>query len=823
VAFKLSMLLDADAKGAKSELARTEKAVDGVTKASGRMNQTHKGSVRDLQTLAAATNSAETEARQLAAAERLAAKEATALGTANRRAAAMTGNLGAQFNDIGVMMASGQSPLQLALQQGTQITQVIGPLGAAGAVRALGTAFLSVINPVSLVTIGSIAAGAAMFQWLTDAGEDAMTLEDRIADLEEGINSYAKAARLARGDTESLQKQFGSLSDEARAALKDMEAAERRELEVKIKTSIIETVDKAPGVSQRPTTRGSRLLGESIGLNTSSIRNGRRIRQFVANLMRDFNELERAATGTLDEQLSAVDTLIVSYKKAASAAGGITTEEDAQLKALNKIKLSVLELQAIDEKPSESLVEAREMLQTLSEQNAIRAAEVQFGEDSAAVAFLRKEGERAILEKQLAQLDVSESIKTEIRGAWEAGQVLNSTTMSDGIKAAADEAKRVADEINRAINASNQLQTQGVNSLQDARLRLKFADNPVELARSLGETRFKRGQSALRKGAGPGELAQLNAEAVEYGDTLAKVAQIEQARREKAKASKAGNRSTQKQVDALSRLIEKEQLQLALLRETDPVQKEMLRNREALAIATDQERVAVAEIIESRIAEQKAIDQLKGKQELFKKTTFDAFQGMVVQGQKVEDVLENIGRALLDATLQAALLGTGPLGSILGGPTGGGLLGSAAQILFPGLAEGGLIPGPGSGTSDSIPIFVSSGEFVSNAKATNKYRHILEAMNSGGSIPGFAAGGLVAPFRGSSGGGAVPLAPIINIQNNSSARITEERQDSVDASGRRQTKLVLSDAVGEALTLPGGGAKRAMRKNFGLQPRGAQR
>ena len=52
----------------------------------------------------------------------------------------------------------------MAIQQGTQIAQVIGHLGAAGAVKAMGTAFLSVINPVSLLTIGTIAGGAALFQ-----------------------------------------------------------------------------------------------------------------------------------------------------------------------------------------------------------------------------------------------------------------------------------------------------------------------------------------------------------------------------------------------------------------------------------------------------------------------------------------------------------------------------------------------------------------------------------------------------------------------------------------------------------------------------------
>jgi hypothetical protein len=43
---------------------------------------------------------------------------------------------------------------------------------------------------------------------------------------------------------------------------------------------------------------------------------------------------------------------------------------------------------------------------------------------------------------------------------------------------------------------------------------------------------------------------------------------------------------------------------------------------------------------------------------------------------------------------------------------------------------GGLIDGPGTGTSDSIPIWASKGEFVATAAATSKYKPALEAINN---------------------------------------------------------------------------------------------
>jgi hypothetical protein len=57
-------------------------------------------------------------------------------------------------------------------------------------------------------------------------------------------------------------------------------------------------------------------------------------------------------------------------------------------------------------------------------------------------------------------------------------------------------------------------------------------------------------------------------------------------------------------------------------------------------------------------------------------------------------------------------------------------------------ASGGYISGPGSGTSDSIPAWLSNGEYVVNAKQTAKHRAMLESINKG--VQGFAGGGIVA-------------------------------------------------------------------------------
>lgn len=59
-----------------------------------------------------------------------------------------------------------------------------------------------------------------------------------------------------------------------------------------------------------------------------------------------------------------------------------------------------------------------------------------------------------------------------------------------------------------------------------------------------------------------------------------------------------------------------------------------------------------------------------------------------------------------------------------------------------GFAEGGFVRGPGSSDSDSIPAFLSDGEFVVNARSTRLFQPLLSAINNAGATPQFAVGGL---------------------------------------------------------------------------------
>ena len=125
-------------------------------------------------------------------------------------------------------------------------------------------------------------------------------------------------------------------------------------------------------------------------------------------------------------------------------------------------------------------------------------------------------------------------------------------------------------------------------------------------------------------------------------------------------------------------------------------------------------------------------DEAKASLDAFKKE-FEAFQRIPVGVD-----LAKAEAAIMEANKRMqALLDANPLRQPLN--VGGG---DGADI--PGRAHGGLIRGPGSGTSDSILARLSNNEYVVRAAAVKKLGLArLNAINEG-RLPGFAEGGLIA-------------------------------------------------------------------------------
>ncbi|MEE3070354.1 MAG: hypothetical protein VX378_04585, partial [Pseudomonadota bacterium] len=251
------------------------------------------------------------------------------------------------------------------------------------------------------------------------------------------------------------------------------------------------------------------------------------------------------------------------------------------------------------------------------------------------------------------------------------------------------------------------------------------------------------------------------------------------------------------------------------LREMDPIQRSLIQNRDVLAHATRAEQAEVKRLLE----EEQNLNALQAKSDWFKSTAYYAITSLTDGANGVEDAFERVARAIEDAAWQAMLLGEGPFGNAFGGKESGGLLGMISGALFPMNADGGMFYSQGHGRADKGLSWLSSGEFIVNAAATQQHRGLLEAINSGGSLPAFATGGYV-------GGGASSMSafqPSFQIINNSSGAITGEVEETTSPTGGRAYRLVLADQVGDALVAPGGGASRTMKNTYGARKRTARR
>lgn len=215
-----SLKLKAEIAAANAEMMRLKAAGDGAS--------------AGAQKLAAELN--ELKAK-LAATKADAAAAAAALDGIDRSgnvAAGSVGNLTAQVFDIGMMMQAGQNPFQLMLQQGSQVAQVLGPMGATGALQAFKGVFAQLLSPVNLLTFGVIGLTAAIVPMVAGMFSGAEASDAQKAAFErqqEIIKNLAAATEDLRIKREMLLS--GADSTEEQAALEELKrlTAERADIQ----------------------------------------------------------------------------------------------------------------------------------------------------------------------------------------------------------------------------------------------------------------------------------------------------------------------------------------------------------------------------------------------------------------------------------------------------------------------------------------------------------------------------------------------------------------------------------------------------------------
>lgn len=190
---------------------------------------------------------------------------------------------------------------------------------------------------------------------------------------------------------------------------------------------------------------------------------------------------------------------------------------------------------------------------------------------------------------------------------------------------------------------------------------------------------------------------------------------------------------------------------------------------------------------------------------------FAIADGVIKIQQAIANALSLPFPANIPAIAQAAAIGAGIISNI-----------KAVTMQF---AEGGLVRGPGTGTSDSINARLSDGEYVVNARATAQHLGLLEAINSGGVSAGLISrpgGRAVATAGGGGPAGAVQLN--VSVENYSTASVSVERlgPNDVRVIAREEAKAVLSEDLGDTfaaeMSRPNSRAKEAVLANTDARP-----
>ncbi len=781
-----------DGAQAITELKEIKAAKDNVKKATVEVNAAEKTATSTTRKLGAASTTAAAKAKALAVAEKSAAREAMTMGNSHRVAAGQVGNLTAQFNDIGVMMAAGQNPLQLAIQQGTQISQVIGPMGAAGAVASLKAGFLGMISPISIITIGSIAAAAAMSNWLTGADEDAETLEEAIQSVGDAIDAFAEKSRSARQSTADMLAEFGTASPALRLVLADLAALAKFDASQAMDATAVSIRNLVLELSFWDDRSSVSAAQDFLGLN--SIRKSARAAgaEFAKNLAildsseepatklqaaLDVRDMLLEASGGLEklnaQQREFYDGLAGLIRNLEIFAGRLQ-EPWLELKKTGTDLWSSMTASAQDYLSQRVKIEtnARNMLAQLQSEAAIQQAIAVHGEGSVAVAEQRLSAERAIYKQQTDARDIADELKVELLAAWDAANNVADVDMAGNISLAADEAHRLT---------QNLVKARGQEIMSRVRQNPDFND--------------PRGE-----GAGAG-----NSDYVYQDQDLPQVVLPPNPSKKRG----GGASQADAEREAIERLIASERERLEILRETDPVMQEMIRVRDVLKGATDAEREAVEALIRERLKEQAAIELTEQAADFLDTNIQTLAEGLVAGGEQAADAWKQVEAAILAAALQALLLGEGPWADLFGmGGEGGGLTGLVLGAI--GLAEGGTVGtvyGDGGNTGDKVPAWLSAGETVVTAKATRQYRPLLQAMNDGVEIPGLASGGTIglqsaAPLSGASSSGQtaalvriVPSPLFKAVVEEQSANITVELLEDYDRNQVPETvKRTLNDS-----------------------------
>lgn len=711
------------------------------------------------------------------------------LGTAYQSAGAYATQLGYQLNDIGVMIAAGQSPLMLAMQQGSQVSQVFGMMRAEG--QALGPAIrgslMSIVSPLSLVTVGVIALGAYAVQAFMGSGDAALGYDDRLKNLNDTMSSLRSNSKLLFDD--GLSERFGALQGQARQLLDALVALDRA-TELK---QLRETLDQRFSDETRPSFWqqyvSALYQGQSPGAfadvnltaaNFEALGTALPFGEFQ-KLRAEIDQL--ASDGKIDEVTSKIVELGLAMK-----GKGQFSElgEGAQslFQDLAKLALGTAETEAIfngSARRDAGNKRADEIIASMARENELAKVRLEYGEQSVQVRQVEAAQARAALEAEIDRLGIGQQSERagQMRAELERQLLLMTDQRLESLRKSADQtiAQYAAEQQIAALTAqygadslevayaraaaerevmAAQIEAQGFTGQAAADLLAAWdaarGIASVDMASGVGAAAAQARLLAaslgislqqavalmgLGGGKGPADPAPRvswgtgsalgrvgSGTNLTFGDNPGQGGPASVPSYSPPSTGAGSGGGAKAEADALAELVKREREQIAALQALSPLQAEIQRNHDALAKATQAEREEVIALIEERMR----LEEVRDKLDEIGRTGEQAFVGMITGAHSFADAISMVLSKLAEMAASEAwsLLWNGASGG------GGGLLGLLSGLLgLPAKADGGKVEGPGGPREDNLLHWLSAGEYIVNAHATAANLPLLEAINAG--------------------------------------------------------------------------------------------
>lgn len=663
-----------------------------------------------------------------------------------KRSGFAVANLSAQLNDIGVSLAGGQSPFQVMIQQGTQVSQIFQQTGGnmKNFTELLKGSVLGVLNPFSIATFAIIGFGGAILQWFTKTEDVSKDTAESIKELESAIKAYESSSKDAAQPSEELASKYGLATSEA-----------RKLLQINMELSQIDALDKLSATLK------------SIGTDVDSFFS---VSQNIADIRKSIDSIQAAK-----EQLESTGSTFLNIDAA--------TSKNVEL---------------IARKFSITVVEAQSLFDILSRLSSAKGPEEQLAVfDELLPRIKETSGGVEGMSDEMRKL-YGEFVRAAQGAAVLAGEA---ASIAPGLEEAADAAKRLADELHDASKAAASAVESARGKLQDANIELQYKNDPVSLAAAKAELDFTRkagdtsGFDPIVKGVFEAQKEEIIAVATETAKARIQLDEYRKAQAKlKREASKTPKQTPDQKFDVTlanadrradsiaaeyealltlnplvndyGQALEYARVKQTLLNQAEKASVELTPARlaamEAIAQRSAMGVVQINKLAESHTSLKNAAVEFKNGTKNILSGLISDFRNGVSASEALANALGKVADKLTDIALNAAIDGI-DLSSIFSSVGGSG----APRNIIPsgGLAEGGYT-GAGHKYQVKGTVPVHGNEYVMPSHAVDKIgvKNLDKLSRSG-----FANGGYTGGSGGSGKGGFG--SPKIEINNYQSGEV----------------------------------------------------